>query len=132
MRLHHLVAFAGLAVALAACSVENAPTGESVGTSDEAVTKVCGAPTNGPVQGYDVSYYQGSFNWAAAKANGVDFGFARISDGLGFIDPKFGPNWASMKSAGVLRGAYQFFEPGQDATAQANLVVQTLGVPVQV
>ena len=127
MRLHHLAPLAGFALVLGACSVESGPGGESVGSTDQAVTKVCGAATNAPVQGYDVSYYQGSFNWAAAKSNGVDFGFARISDGLGFMDPKFAPNWAAMKSAGVLRGAYQFFEPGQDATAQANLVVQTLG-----
>ena len=127
MRFQHLVAFAGLSIALGACSVQSGPAGESTGSSDEAVTKVCGAATNAPVQGYDVSYYQGSFNWGAAKANGVSFGFARISDGTGYIDPKFGPNWAGMKSAGILRGAYQFFEPGEDATAQANLVVQTLG-----
>lgn len=126
MRLHHLAAASALSLALGACAVESGP-GESVGSSDDAVTKVCGVATNGPVQGYDVSYYQGSFNWNAAKANGIAFGYARISDGLGFIDPKFGPNWAGMKTAGVLRGAYQFFEPGQDATAQANLVVQTLG-----
>ncbi len=33
-----------------------------------------------------------------------------------------------MKAAGVLRGAYQFFEPGEDATAQANLMVSKVGV----
>jgi lysozyme len=32
-----------------------------------------------------------------------------------------------MKSAGVLRGAYQFFEPSEDEVAQANLMVQKVG-----
>ncbi|CAN5148537.1 hypothetical protein BH09MYX1_BH09MYX1_58900 [soil metagenome] len=119
------LAFVPLLAIAAACSAQS--DFESVGSSDEAVTKVCGAATNGPVQGYDVSYYQGNFDWAAAKKNGVDFGYARISDGTGFMDPKFATNWAAMKSAGVLRGAYQFFEPSQDATAQANIVVKALG-----
>lgn len=76
------------------------------------------------MQGVDVSVYQGSFDWASA---GVQFGYARISDGSGYIDSTFGANWANMKSAGVLRGAYQFFEPGEDPTAQANLMVSMVG-----
>ena len=32
-----------------------------------------------------------------------------------------------MKAAGILRGAYQYFEPGQDATTQANLMVSKVG-----
>lgn len=100
---------------------------ESVGTTSEALTKVCGVSPSGPVQGRDVSYYQGNFDWQAQKAAGVDFGYARISDGLGFIDPQFGNNWSKMKAAGILRGAYQFFEPGQDATQQANMMVSKVG-----
>jgi GH25 family lysozyme M1 (1,4-beta-N-acetylmuramidase) len=75
----------------------------------------------------DVSYYQGNFDWHAAKAVGVAFGFARVSDGTHFIDPQFGNNWSNMRAAGVLRGAYQFFEPGEDAAAQANLLVSRVG-----
>jgi GH25 family lysozyme M1 (1,4-beta-N-acetylmuramidase) len=76
------------------------------------------------VQGYDVSVYQGSFGWAGT---GVAFGYARISDGLGTIDGTFDGNWSRMKAAGVLRGAYQFFEPGEDEVAQANMMVQKVG-----
>jgi GH25 family lysozyme M1 (1,4-beta-N-acetylmuramidase) len=113
-----------LAVVIAACSDG---TSERVGTSSAPMTKVCGAGTNGPVQGYDVSYYQGNFNWVGAKNGGAVFGYARISDGLGYIDPQFGNNWSNMKAAGVMRGAYQFFRPGQDATQQANMMVQKVG-----
>jgi hypothetical protein len=35
-----------------------------------------------------------------------------------------------MQAAGVVRGAYQFFEPGEDPTAQANLLLQAMG-PLQ-
>lgn len=112
------------ALLVAACSDGPSDTGRA----SSAMTKVCGAATNGPVQGYDVSYYQGNFDWNGAKNGGATFGYARISDGLGYIDPQFGNNWGNMKAAGVLRGAYQFFRPGQDATQQANLMVQKVGV----
>ena len=85
---------------------------------------VCGASANGPVQGVDVSTYQGNFNWPGAH---VDFGYARISDGTGSIDSKFDENWTNMKSAGVMRGAYQFFEPGESEVAQANMMVAKVG-----
>jgi GH25 family lysozyme M1 (1,4-beta-N-acetylmuramidase) len=96
-----------------------------VGSSSAAVTESCGASASGPVQGVDVSVYQGDFDWAAAH---VSFGYARISDGSGYLDSTFAANWANMKAAGVLRGAYQFFEPGEDEVAQANLMVQKVGV----
>lgn len=101
--------------------------GFEVGTTSEALNKVCGAAPNGSVQGVDVSVYQGNYDWQAAKNQGVAFGYARVSDGLGYLDAQFAPNWSKMKAAGVLRGAYMFFEPGEDATQQANLMVQKVG-----
>ncbi len=100
---------------------------EDVGVTSEALTVKCGASANGPVQGRDVSTYQGAFDWAAAKAGGVVFGYARISDGLGGIDNRFAGNWSSMKALNVMRGGYQFFEPGEDEVAQANVVVKAVG-----
>jgi GH25 family lysozyme M1 (1,4-beta-N-acetylmuramidase) len=97
---------------------------EPTASSGAAVTVSCGASASGPVQGVDVSVYQGDFDWAAAH---VTFGYARISDGTGTIDDTFPENWANMKSAGVLRGAYQFFEPSENEVAQANLMVEKVG-----
>ena len=78
--------------------------------------------------GVDVSQYQGAINWPAVKAAGKDFAIARISDGTGSPDGTFATNWAGIKSAGMVRGAYQFFEPGEDPVAQANLVISSVGV----
>ena len=89
-----------------------------------AVTEKCGESSSGPVQGVDVSDYQGSFDFASAH---VQFGYAQISDGLHSVDWSFDGNWSRMKSAGVLRGAYQYFEPGQDEVAQANMMVSKVG-----
>jgi GH25 family lysozyme M1 (1,4-beta-N-acetylmuramidase) len=83
---------------------------------------------DGPtLSGVDVSYYNGSIDWAKAKAAGTAFAFIRVSDGTGFKDPKFATYWAGAKAAGVVRGAYQFFRPAQDPIAQADLFVDTMG-----
>src|ERR1039457_5001259 len=71
---------------------------ELTGQTDDALTTVCGATTSGAVQGYDVSTYQGDFNWATHK---VAFGAARISDGTGTVDGTFTANWSGMKTNGV-------------------------------
>ena len=79
------------------------------------------------VKGVDVSVYQGSINWPAVKGAGIDFAIARISDGT-YLDTQFDGNWSGMKSAGIVRGAYQFFEPGEDPVTQANIVIQKVGM----
>ena len=123
-----LLALASLTLALAGCGEdyegESAGAGEPTGEIGEELTKVCGPDKYAGPQGADVSKYQADFNWTAA---GVSFGYARISDGTTYIDSWFDANWKKMKDAGVLRGAYQYFRPGQSATAQANMVVQKVG-----
>jgi len=123
-----LAALASLALSLGACTDdyegESAGAGEPVAESAEEVTKVCGADRYTGPQGADVSKYQGDFNW---KAAGVGFGFARVSDGTTYVDSWFEANWQKMKDAGILRGAYQYFRPGQSVTAQADMVVKKVG-----
>jgi lysozyme len=98
---------------------------------DEPVTQTSEAQsicaTGAVVQGIDVSSYQGSIDWTSVKAAGMDFAIARISDGSA-LDSDFATNWTGMKSAGLIRGAYQYFEPGQDPTSQAQIVVSAVGV----
>ncbi|HVH41699.1 MAG TPA: GH25 family lysozyme [Labilithrix sp.] len=101
---------------------------ERIGSTSEALTESCGQPENGPVQGYDVSEHQGdNFDWMAAKAKGVSFGYARISYGTGHPDLTFDGNWARIKEAGLLRGAYQYFLPNQDVATQAQIVIDKVG-----
>ena len=93
----------------------------------EQADTVCGSgPT---IKGVDVSYYQGNIDWAAAKADGVEYAFVRVSDGTGFEDPKFDQNWAGTRANGILRGAYQYFRPNEDPIAQANLLLARIGTP---
>src|SRR3954466_14515605 len=82
----------------------------------EQEATVCGVgPT---VKGIDVSVYQGTINWTAVKNDGVKYAVIRVSDGLNSIDSKFAANWSGAKTAGIKRGAYQFFRPSQDPIAQ--------------
>ena len=103
--------------ALWACASTTANTCSS---SDQALT-VCAASK--VVKGVDVSVFQGSVSWSKVKAAGVDFAFARVSDGTATVDSTFATNWKGMKANGIVRGVYQFFEPGGDPTKQADLVL---------
>jgi lysozyme len=99
------------------------PGDERVGEADESVVVCAAGPT---VEGIDVSYYQGTIDWNQVAAAGKAFGVARINDG-NFMDPQFDANWAGMKAAGMIRGAYQFYRPSHDPVAQADVVIQKVG-----
>jgi lysozyme len=99
--------------------------GASFATASPSLAAVCAAGET--LQGIDVSMYQGSVDWTKVKASGIAFAFARLSDGS-FLDPDFDVNWKGIKAAGMVRGAYQFFEPGEDPIAQANIVLQKVGM----
>lgn len=100
-----------------------------VGVETSHAGTVCGSgPT---VKGIDVSYYQGSVDWPAVAADGVEFAFVRVSDGTTFLDPTFDMNWDGTRAAGVVRGAYQFFRPGEDPIEQADILLDAIGHHVE-
>ncbi len=106
-----------------ACSACAPVDGEGTGTATEGVV-VCGrGPT---VDGIDVSEWQGAIDWGAVASGGYRFAIARISDGF-YLDRYFGANWDGIRAAGLVRGAYQYFEPGRDPIAQADIVVRAVG-----
>jgi len=110
-----------LLLAVVGCA-QPAPSTES---DVEQAATVCGVgPT---VKGIDVSIYQGTIDWASVRGAGVQYAFIRVSDGNNSIDSKFDSNWSGSRAAGVLHGAYQFFRPGQDPIAQADLLLSKIG-----
>ncbi|RYF85758.1 MAG: glycoside hydrolase family 25 protein, partial [Chitinophagaceae bacterium] len=72
------------------------------------------------VHGIDVSYYQGKINWKKVKQHKAAFAFIRATQGKNKTDTHFARNWKSARKAGIIRGAYHFFTPSLDATAQAD------------
>jgi len=109
------------ALAVVGCAETAAPQTSDL---DQGVT-VCG--TGPTVKGMDVSVYQGNINWTQAKADGIQYAIIRVSDGLNSPDSKFDQNWSGSRAAGVIHGAYQFFEPGQDPIAQADMLLAKIG-----
>jgi lysozyme len=85
-----------------------------------------GCHTGATVPGIDVSYYQETIAWPRVRRAGIRFAFVRVSDGLTFRDSRFVRNWREARDVGILRGAYQFFRPEQDALAQADLMIAAL------
>lgn len=75
--------------------------------------------------GRDVSNHQGKYNWAGLDPK-PGFGFAKATEGTGFVDSFLPWNWGEMQRLGILRGAYHFAHPSEDADAQANLFVATV------
>jgi lysozyme len=61
-----------------------------------------------PVQGIDVSRWQGDIDWHRVRASGTRFAFIKATEGGDHLDPKFRENWQGAKRAGVPRGAYHF------------------------
>ncbi|HEV7334752.1 MULTISPECIES: glycoside hydrolase family 25 protein [Bosea] len=61
-----------------------------------------------PIQGIDISRWQGEIDWASVKAAGTRFAYIKATEGGDHIDPAFQRNWEGARRAGVPRGAYHF------------------------
>lgn len=96
---------------------------ERLGEAEQAV-KVCAESET--LEGIDVSYYQGDINWSAVAGDGVDFAISRVNHG-DFFDPEFEANWAESRDVGLIRGAYQYFDPGGDPVEQATTLIDAIG-----
>jgi GH25 family lysozyme M1 (1,4-beta-N-acetylmuramidase) len=106
-----------------------------------ALLSACGPQAGGPdltastdsalcatgttLEGLDVSSYQGTVSWPSVRSAGKDFIFIRVAHGLA-ADTKFPANWTQAKSAGLIRGAYQYLVPSQSVSQQADMMVQAM------
>jgi GH25 family lysozyme M1 (1,4-beta-N-acetylmuramidase) len=70
-------------------------------------------------RGIDVSTYQGPQDWAARKAAGLAFAFAKASEGQHSRDDHFVSHITGIKAAGLVPGAYHFGWPTQDPAVEA-------------
>jgi len=114
----------GAMLSATGCSSADAPGNEGCVESGSAPLKTCAKGAT--ITGVDVSSYQGTVSWTQIKGAGRAFAFTRISDGLSYPDSKFAQNWPAMKTAGIVRGAYQYFRPSEDAGLQAQMVLDKL------
>ena len=88
-----------------------------------------GAPGSRFTAGIDVSHYQPTIDWDKVAASHVAFAFIKATEGTTLLDHSFADHWSGAKRADVLRGAYHFFRPKQDAVTQAKFFLAQLGDP---
>ena len=111
--------------ALAACALDE-PATPVLGEARQEMAVCAAGPT---VYGIDVSRFQGTIDWQQVKDAGVVYAYIQISRSLTDLDAKFAYNWRRAKEVGILRGAYQRFQPDQDVLGQANVFLDRLGTP---
>lgn len=78
--------------------------------------------------GLDISHYQGTPDFNKMRNAGVSFVIIKASQN-NFIDSLFRENWEGAKEAGLLRGAYHFYdmrEGSLDPKAQAGFFCDLL------
>lgn len=120
-KLDHRISLALLVVGLGCAGCVGGPVG-----SVQSAQQLCA--TGAVTQGIDVSHYEGTIDWAAVHAAGIDFAFMKATENIDFVDPQFATNWQAAGAAGVIRGAYHFFRPEVDPVAQADYFVAHAGV----
>lgn len=72
--------------------------------------------------GIDISHNQGKINWDKVKTSHhpIQFVFIRSTMGKDGKDKYFKENWEKAKANGYIRGAYHYYRPGENSTAQFN------------
>jgi lysozyme len=90
------------------------------------VTPPAAKPAPRPL-GIDVSHHNGAVDWTAVARAGLVFALVKATEGATFTDHLFGDNWARIKAAGLMRGAYHFFRPAAPVAEQADRFLATMG-----
>lgn len=73
------------------------------------------------LEGFDGSNWTRSADMIGMRRQGMVFAVWKSSQGMTYTDPTFPAAWAGMHKAGLIRGAYHFFEAGLSGAAQAHL-----------
>jgi lysozyme len=66
----------------------------------------------------------GTLAWASS---GKGFAILKATQGDYYTDADFAANWAALKSANVVRGAYHFFDATVSGVTQANYFLKVVG-----
>jgi len=80
-----------------------------------------------PIKGIDVSHFQGQIDWDELASSDIEFAYIKATEGQYYVDPKFHANRSGAQTSGVTYGSYHFFHPDENALAQANHFLKTVG-----
>ncbi len=78
-------------------------------------------------KGIDVSHWNTVMDWGRVRLAGYRFAYIKRSQGLTGVDVKGTTHWADAHQAGLLIGAYHYFEWDQDGGQQAMHFLAVLG-----
>lgn len=79
-----------------------------------------------PVRGMDISHYEGDVAWDAVRLDGLSFVYIKATEGGDGVDAKFADNWRGATSAGLLKGAYHFYNFCKGGAEQAANFIATV------
>lgn len=79
------------------------------------------------LKGIDTSHYQPIVDYKALMAQGVSYAYHKATEGSSYFDMTFQNHRAACKNLGLPWGAYHFFQPLQDAMAQAATFCKAVG-----
>ncbi|HEX3476782.1 MAG TPA: GH25 family lysozyme [Kofleriaceae bacterium] len=96
---------------------------------DSVEQGVISCATGSTIKGVDVSHFDGTIDWGAARRDGISFAIIKATEGTSFIDNHFATNWTKTQANGIVHGAYHFFRPESDPVAQADFFVRIAGSP---
>ncbi|GAB4350027.1 MAG: GH25 family lysozyme [Oricola sp.] len=85
-----------------------------------------GGPHGYAVHGIDVSKYQDTIDWQAAKRSGVAFAYIKATEGGDRVDSRFDSHWKQARAAGIHRGAYHFYYFCRPAIEQARWFIRNV------
>jgi GH25 family lysozyme M1 (1,4-beta-N-acetylmuramidase) len=91
---------------------------------------VARAPS-GPLEGIDVSEWQGHIDFAKVRASGKRFVIARATVGRYYTDPAYSRNRSAALAAGLAFTAYHYAQPDSttgDATREADHFIAAAGL----
>ncbi|KAK6064420.1 hypothetical protein SCUP234_13011 [Seiridium cupressi] len=74
------------------------------------------------VQGFDISHYQSTVDFAKAYSSGARFVIIKATEGTNYIDPKFSDHYSGATKAKLIRGGYHFAHPSSSSGAGAAQV----------
>jgi GH25 family lysozyme M1 (1,4-beta-N-acetylmuramidase) len=110
-----------LAACLCAAGCAGAPAGDE---QVEGLSQTCPSTY---VEGIDLNDRPSPVDWPQMKQAGVQWMIAKATQGTYNTQSSFAYNWSQAKAAGVIRGAYHFFDPTEDGVAQAQHFLAVMG-----